>query len=405
MARGLFIRRFWKQVAFLGAWLAAVACQHCFALPGAEVSDSPVRVIFRLHAPELPSDTSVYLTGSTSELGNWDPQQVKMSTCGNHRWAYCLKSPPLKMIEYKYTLGSWEKEGADATGQPLSNFTLRADKNLVAEDHIDFWTQAKPRVMTGQITGTVRYHRQLKAAGLRPRDVIVWLPPDYEHSRGRYPVLYMHDGQNLVDPTTSAFGVDWQIDETCTRLIAERAIPPLIVVGIYNTPNRSQEYLPGAMGTAYMRFVAEVVKPLIDREYRTLSDRAQTFVGGSSAGGLCAFMLAWEYPQVFSRAMCVSPAFKLEDNGRDIHFDYVQTVRNSPLPRIPLFFYIDNGGVGLEQVLQGGIDEMLAALQEKGLRPNRDYVSVRDQQARHSESDWARRLPQALRELLSEREE
>ena len=371
-----------------------------------ESADNFVKINFRLHAPDLPSDSSVYLTGSIPELGNWNPQQVKMNACGDHRWAYCLQRPPIRVIEYKYTLGSWEKEAADSTGLPLPNFTVHADKNIAVEDAIEdtvaFWTQAKSKVVKGQITGAVRYHRQLEAETLKPRDLIVWLPPDYEQSQDRYPVLYMHDGQNIVDPKTSSFGVDWQIDETCTKLIGEGSIPPLIVVGIYNTADRGKEYLPGATGTNYMRFVMEVVKPLVDREYRTLSDREHTFVGGSSAGGLCAFMMAWEYPQVFSRSLCMSPSFQVEDADRDFHLDYVEHVRNSSLPEHPLRFYFYNGGIGLEELLQPGINAMLNALQEKGLRQDHDYIWIRDPEARHSESAWARRLPGALQKLLSE---
>jgi predicted alpha/beta superfamily hydrolase len=391
-----------RRAAALVVAVAVAAGGEFAPLSSAEPESHRVKVVFRLHAPDLPNDSTVYLTGSVPELGSWNPQQVKMSACGNHRWAYCLERPAIGVIEYKYTLGSWEKEGADATGQPLPNFSLPADQDVAVEDHVAFWTQAKRKVVQGQITGTVRYHLQLKAEGLRPRDLIVWLPPDYEQSQDRYPVLYMHDGQNLVDPKTSAFGVDWQVDETCTQLIGDGSIPPLIVVGIYNTPDRGKEYLPGATGTDYMNFVVETVKPLVDRKYRTLPDRGHTFVGGSSAGGLCAFMMAWEYSQVFSRALCMSPAFQMKSADRNTRFDYVEDVRNSPQPELPMLFYFDNGGIGLEELLQPGIDAMLQALQEKGLQPDRDYIWIHDSEARHSESAWARRLPEALRILLVE---
>ncbi len=360
-----------------------------------------ITLAFRLHAPELPSDSTVYLTGSLSELGNWDPQRVKMNACGNHRWAFCLSTTAGKSIEYKYTLGSWEQEGADAAGQPLQNFTTALDRTKVVDDEITFWTQPVKRKIVGQITGMVRYHRQMSGEGLRARDVIVWLPPDYKGSGARYPVLYMHDGQNLFDPHTSAFGVDWQVDETCTQLIQDRDIPPLIVVGIYNTADRSNEYMPGPMTEAYMRFVVEVVKPMIDREYRTLSGREHTFVGGSSAGGTCAFMLAWQFPQVFSKAFCFSPALEVTDAARGLEFDYAQTVRDTPLPSWPLFFYLDNGGQRLEAKLQPGIDSMLVALKEKGLRENVDFLWVHDSDDWHSESAWARRFPEALKAAFS----
>lgn len=372
------------------------------AVSRAEPAHDLVKVTFQLHAPDLSSDSSVYLAGSVPELGNWNPEQVEMSARGDHRWSYCLERPAIHVIEYKYTLGSWEKEGADATGQPLPNFSIQADKNVVVKDRVAFWTQGGQRIIQGQITGTVRYHLQLNAPGTKPHDLIVWLPPNYEQSDVRYPVLYMHDGQNIIDPKTSAFGIDWQIDETCARLIESGSIPPLIVAGIYNTPDRSKEYLPGTAGEDYMEFVTKVVKPLIDRKYRTLPDREHTLVGGSSAGGLCAFMMAWECPAIFSRALCFSPAFQMENSARGVNFDYVQHVKESPRPELPLRIYIDNGGIGLEQLLQPGIDSMLAALEQKGLRRDRDYYWKLDPEARHSESAWAKRFPDALVKMFSQ---
>lgn len=359
-----------------------------------------LQVTFRLHTPQLPKNTTVYITGSNPGLGNWHPGRVPMREVGDHSWTYNLKLSEAQTLEYKYTLGSWDREGADASGQPLANMTVKVDQSLVKEDAIFFWTDRQERRPIGQITGKVHYHLQMQGQGIANRTVIVWLPPDYGVSDERYPVLYMHDGQNLFDPNTSAFGIDWQIDETCTRLIREGAIPPLIVVGIYNTPSRTPEYTPGLVGAAYRKFVVEVVKPFVDDRYRTLSGRESTFVGGSSAGGLCAFILAWEYPHVFSKALCMSPAFQFELPGMDLKLDYVAVVEKADRPKEGLFFYIDNGSEGLEEKLQPGIDGMLAALQAKGYEANKDYRWTPVPEAHHSEADWAKRFPAALKALI-----
>jgi predicted alpha/beta superfamily hydrolase len=203
----------------------------------------------------------------------------------------------------------------------------------------------------------------------------------------------MHDGQNIFDPVTSAFGVDWSIDETTDDLIRKKSIEPLIVVGIYNTSDRMKEYTPGGKGTAYMNFVVNVVKPLIDSTYRTKSDRNHTIVGGSSAGGIISFMLVWEHPEIFSKAICMSPAFKsLSPDG----WDYTQVVRSSTRPKPPIFLYLDNGSLGLDSQLQPGIDAMLAALKSKGYRDGKDFIFLRAPTAKHSEADWAKRFPNAL---------
>lgn len=240
----------------------------------------------------------------------------------------------------------------------------------------------------------------MKGAGLQERDLIVWLPPNYESNKNaRYPVVYMHDCQNVIDPATSSFGVDWSIDETADRLIREKAIPPIIMVGIYNTSDRMREYTPGEKGTTYMDFVTHTVKPFIDSNYRTKADRNNTIVGGSSAGGIISFMLVWQHPDVFSKAICMSPAFKTPTsmgNG----WDYAEVVRTSKEKPASVFFYMDNGGVGLESQLQPGIDEMISSLKGKGYIEGKDFIFIRDSAAKHFEADWAKRFPEALKLVL-----
>ncbi len=348
-----------------------------------------LHVTFILSSPDLPADSTVFITGGIAQLAEWNPGVVKMDYQGDHSWRKEITLDSAASIEYKYTLGSWEHEGAGADGQPLHNFIADVTHDTTIHDAVYFWTKGgRERVIHGQITGTVRYHRSLKYPGINDRDLIVWLPPGYDtDTRPHYPVLYMHDGQNIIDPVTSSFGTDWSVDETCDSLIRINAIPPLIVVGIYNTTDRMKEYVPGEKGTAYMNFVVEVVKPFIDSVYRTKPGRESTIIGGSSAGGIISFMLAWEHPDVFSKAICMSPAFKIKK------IDYVQAVLASAEAKKNVFFYIDNGGVGLETQLQPGVDAMIAALKEKGYQEGKDFVYVSDPTAQHFEAAWAKRFP------------
>lgn len=358
-------------------------------------SEAVVHVTFILTSPDLPSDTSVYITGSVEQLGTWNPGKVKMEAKGNHTWTKQITITHPLSIEYKYTLGSWEREAADASGAPLSNFVVNIMRDTTVKDSVLFWTKgARQRVNHGQITGTVRYHRALKGAGIKDRDMVVWLPPGYEAEQmWRYPVIYMHDGQNIFDPVTSSFGVDWSIDETLDDLIKKKALEPVIVVGIYNTSDRMKEYTPGDKGTAYMNFIVKTVKPFIDSTYRTRPDRKNTIVGGSSAGGIMSFMLVWEHPDVFSKAICMSPAFKSLSSGG---WDYTRVVQSSSGNKKHIFFYMDNGGVGLDSQLQPGIDAMIAALKAKGYEEGKDFIFVQDPAAKHFEADWAKRFPRAL---------
>ena len=200
----------------------------------------------------------------------------------------------------------------------------------------------------------------------------------------------LQDGQNLFDPKTSSFGVDWQADENADSLIRDKIIVPIIIVGIYNTSDRSLEYTPTQKGIAYMKFVVNKLKPFIDKTFRTLPGRDFTSVGGSSYGGTISFMLVWYYSKIFSKAACFSPAFKTN------RFDLTTVVKNYHGIKKDIELYIDIGGIGLEKKLQPGIDEMISSLKKKRYKLNEDYFWFKDSTARHFEADWAKRFWQPL---------
>lgn len=350
-------------------------------------------VTFNLFAPGLADSVQVYITGGHPNLGNWHPGKIKMQKIGKEHWQYSINLSQKISIEYKYTLGSFDNEGVNQQGNPFPNFVLNPGKSTSTFDTIKYWKESgKPGQTYGQITGTVKYHLGLNGDSILARDLIVWLPPDYDE-KNKYPVLYMHDGQNLFDPKTSAFGIDWQVDESLDSLIKADAVEPMIVVGIYNTSDRMKEYIPGPKGDAYMKFIVEQVKPLIDKDYSTRPEREYTLVGGSSAGGTISFMMLWNYSNTFSKAICMSPAFKIQE------IDVVKDVLNHEGERKEFKIYIDNGGVGLEEKLQPGIDEMMEALQKKGYRLDEDIFYLVDEKAQHSEPEWAKRFPDAIVKL------
>jgi predicted alpha/beta superfamily hydrolase len=361
-----------------------------------------VRTSFVLYAPGLPDTSSVFIAGSISQLGNWNPSRVRMEFAGQQVWKKDVTLPKSISVEYKYTLGSWDREGANAEGLPLQNFSATIFNGVSVSDTVRYWVNGDRRKYNGQITGTVKYHKAMKGEGIRERDIIVWLPPGYDpSSKKRYPVIYLQDGQNIFDPVTSAFGTDWQVDETADSMIRRGSVDPMIVVGIYNTVERSVEYIPSDKGRLYRAFIANELKPYIDSVYKTKPGRRFNCIGGSSAGGILAFMMVWEYPDFFSKAICMSPAFRLPGNSLS-GWNYVSTVKGDT-KRKKVFFYIDNGGIGLEQQLQPGVDEMLKALTDKGYRAGRDFIYVSDPTAKHNEEAWARRFPYALK-LVADRQ-
>jgi len=360
-----------------------------------------IQVTFILESAALSIDSDVYLVGNHRKLGRWQPDQIKMTYLdekeGMHRWQKQLSFEKGEILEYKFTQGSWANEGANAQGLPLENNYLTVTHDEAITTRVKFWRTTAELPVQGQITGTVKYHPQLTGEGVLPRDIIVWLPPNYQKNPNKhYPVLYMHDGQNIIDPNTSSFKVDWAVDETLTRLIAEEKVPAMIVVGMSSTANRTAEYSPGADGEAYMSFVINKVKPLIDKTYRTKTSRENTFVGGSSMGGIMSLMLVWQHDDIFSKAICMSPAFKIDE------LDYVSTVAHYQGDKKQIKVYIDNGGLGLEQRLQPGIDDMLVALRKQGYQGNDDLLWVLDNSAKHSEGAWAKRFPEAIKWLMAE---
>src|SRR4028118_1475615 len=182
-----------------------------------------------------------------------------------------------------------------------------------------------------------------------PRNVLVYLPPGYgANPAERYPVLYMHDGQNLINPQDAFGGVAWGVDETAQELILTEQIEPLIIVGIYNSGERRiDEYTPvssaggrmrgrGGQADQYGRMIIEELKPFIDRKYLTKPEREFTAVGGSSLGGLVSLHLGFKRPDVFSRLAVISPAVWWANN---------QIIRETAMlgERLPLRIWLDIG--------------------------------------------------------------
>ena len=264
------------------------------------------------------------------------------------------------------------------------------------------------RVTGDGVTGTLERYALFGSKHVMPRNVDVWLPPGYARNRAaRYPVLYMHDGQNLFDPRTSFGGVDWGVDETVTRLIEQGVLRECVVVGVWNTQRRIAEYMPrkavafsntkelkGVTGGTedeivsdeYLKFLVYELKPFIDSRYRTLRGPANTFIMGSSMGGLISAYAACEYPRVYGGAGCVSTHWPAADGAV---IEYLKT--HLPKPRAHKF-YFDFGTETLDASYapyQMRADEvMLRAGYTEGL----DWVTRKFEGEEHSEKSWRKRV-------------
>jgi predicted alpha/beta superfamily hydrolase len=249
-------------------------------------------------------------------------------------------------------------------------------------------------------------HQQFPSRFLRNRrDLIVYLPPGYHaQPRRQYPVLYLHDGQNLFDGATSFIpGMDWHVGHTADEWIRAGRVEPLIIVGIYNAgKQRLHEYTPtkmprlgGGRAGRYARFLIEEVSPFIHNNYRILDGEQNTGIGGSSLGGLVSLFLGLRMPHVFGKIAALSPSVWW--NQRVI-LRFADAAPVQPRPRVWLDIGTREGGRIVEDV-----ERFRDVLLRKGWRWDEDLHYERVEGAEHNEAAWAQRVGPFLQFLFSAR--
>lgn len=260
----------------------------------------------------------------------------------------------------------------------------------------------KPSQKKHSLSGDFRLHRQFPSAYLNyARDIIVYLPPGYKRTRlRRYPVLYMHDGNNIFDTATSFAGIEWQVDEHVESLVKAKQLEEIIVVGVYNSPDREFEYTwtpmlqadgvtRGGGGRKYARFLTEELKPFIDLVYRTRPEPEYTGVAGSSLGGLISFYLGIYYRHVYSRIGMLSPSLWWN------HYQILEEVQ-ALTPGLKL--WVDMGteeGASPEETITW-TTRLIARLEHQGYVCDQDLRFWLDYGAQHNEAAWARRVGEML---------
>jgi predicted alpha/beta superfamily hydrolase len=350
-------------------------------------------ITFILIVPDsLATNDTLYIAGSVKQLGNWQPDAVPLVQVDKNTYQLKASFPLNSNIEYKFTRGSWRTEEALSNGTIPGNKYLTVTQNQTVTHHIQNWCDRfyKP---VGGITGTIRYHHHFYAKRLKnERTIIVWLPASYEKNRQkRYPVLYMHDGQNLFDPGTAYIGVDWQMDETADSLIKQGEIEDIIIVGIYNTPDRLEEYSDTEKGRAYMDFIVSDLKPFIDSTYRVIPGRDHTGVMGSSMGGLISFYLIWRYPEIFSKAGCLSTSLLWNDGA------LFKEIENFTGQKPEIKIYLDSSGKGSEGRMSPYYQKLKTLLIAKGFEDGKNLAYYFDKDGDHSERSWAKRAWRPLK--------
>ena len=351
----------------------------CIALAGCAVEG----VEFEVVAPGLDVEERIHVAGSWN---GWQPDGLALEHVGGDRWAG-RGSAPDGTHEFKFTLGSWEREGLKANGFQRDNDLVEVvDGRAVVRDTVWGWSDGPaPKEPQGQLTGTVDTLGMWTPPGLLPRLVTAWVPPTDSIDE----LVILHDGRNVFDPASANFGVDWGVDDTLMTWAARLGV---LAVAVDCTDDRSTDYGPGPEGRAYVAWLADEVVPAVRARYGLHSETPIT-VAGASMGGLISAIAIIEHPEVFGAAICMSPAFGYRD------FSYADDLFERGLPEGMGPIWIDNGTVGLEAQLQAGVDDLVAYLNTT----EATFTFQQYMEGRHFERDWGERFGAAFRWVQSNR--
>jgi predicted alpha/beta superfamily hydrolase len=335
-----------------------------------------------------PPEDNIYIAGNFNGWNPGDPDFVLTENASAH--------PEINLegtgsVEFKFTRGSWETVEGNENGGFLPNRTFSFGTADTLEITILSWEDLGGSNHTAAenvvIIDEDFYIPQLN----RYRRIWVYYPPDYDSSGKDYPVLYMHDGQNLFDAATS-FAGEWEVDETLNEMYDQGMEVPL-VVGIDNGgADRIDEYTPwpnpqygGGDGDLYAQFIVETLKPFIDENFRTLPDRDHTGVMGSSLGGLISHYMAVKYQDVFSKAGIFSPSYWYTGDIYDFTYETGKTH--------DMRFYV-MGGTDESAGLVEDIEAMLDTLQAAGFGANEMTMKVVEG-GQHNEALWRQEFGEA----------
>jgi predicted alpha/beta superfamily hydrolase len=345
------------------------------------------KVQFNIHSfPDITKQSDdLYIAGN---FNSWNPKdersQFKKDESGNY---FISRELPAGMYEYKITRGGWDKVECKKGGENIANRFLKLESDTTIFIKIESWQDmsvVKEMKSTASVNvrviNTSFYIPQLK----RTRRVWIYLPSDYATSKERYPVLYMHDGQNIFEDST-AYAGEWGVDEFLDSTKARKCI---VVAIDHGAEKRLNEYSPYDMqrfgkgeGKQYVDFLVKNLKKHIDKKYRTIKARENTFIAGSSMGGLISIYAILRYPKIFGGAGIFSPAFWIAPSILDEIKSKGSKVKGK------IFFYA--GKLEGETMVPLTIKAFgeLAAVSHSKLE-----TVIRDD-GKHNESTWRKEFP------------
>ncbi len=361
-----------------------------FLLPGQQ------KVMFKtgVIAPSIVSVVHLYVAGN---FNGWNPADKAWELVADSSGGFqLLKEMPAGVYNFKVTKGSWQTVECDAAGKPIGNRNLVISHDTSVIINIAGWqdsfTTEKKHTASAQVH-IISQKFEIPQLG-RQRRIWIYLPAAYQSAKRKYPVIYMHDGQNLFDAYTSGFG-EWGVDEIMDKMpdAAES-----IIVGIdHGGDYRITEYDPydskygKGRGDDYLDFLVRTLKPYIDTHYRTKSGAANTTIAGSSMGGLISMYAAVRYPGVFGNAGIFSPAFWIAPGIDDF-------AKRRQLPKSSRFYFVCGDAESDSMVTD--MKKMAAIIRDKNISPQNSPVVI-IKGAGHNEKQWNGDFPDFYKWLIA----
>lgn len=339
----------------------------------------------------------IYLSG---DFNGWNAAQegLRLEKVSEHKFQLKLTIAPgsPELLTYKYTRGSWESVEVDQYGNEIKERKVRTTEQLI-QDHVPRWKQNglfyNPNLLPQKVTISENFEiPQL----IKTRRIAALLPHDYQNSDKQYPVLYLQDGQNLFDDY-APFG-NWAVDKKMA-VLAELGMGDVIIIAIDHAEEaRIAEFTPSMKtrlgrgdGKKYVRFLADTLKPYVDKTFRTLSDRNNTGMGGSSMGGLITIYAGLMYPEVYGKLMVFSPSLWVVPN---IHFNLMNLEEPYDLK---IYLY---GGGEEGSYMVPNMQRFVQAVEQRKSDTNIDVNLSIDPKGKHNEVRWGEEFPKAIEWLF-----
>ncbi len=342
-------------------------------------------------------DRPVFISGNFNDWNAQSPsfKMLKIND-GHYEFTFSDTSTYPYHLEYKYNRGGWDNEEADDFGSKTSNRIVIKNQHLIT-DFVPRWFNKGKSYPIHLLPKIEVVHQNFEIPQLnKTRRVTILLPVDYYENTRRYPVLYLQDGQNLYEKN-APFGT-WGIDEKLA-VLKEKGHGNIIVVAIdHGETERIHEFTPPTHinlgigrkeGTKYLDFMANTLKPHIDANYRTFTQKEFTGIGGSSMGGLISLFGGILRPETFGRILVFSPSLWIYPDV------YKEAGATGALEQTKLYIY---AGGRESQTMVSNVQTLIQSINESP--QNTEINLVVDPNGTHTESKWSVAFPEAVEWLF-----